>query len=801
MKRFYPIYRQFHKTFTGFTFLAILALIVSYPSGVKSQNKLTLWYDEPADSWMTEALPIGNGYMGVMFFGGIDVEHIQFTEGTLWSGGPGANPKYNFGIRENANRYLPEVRRLLKHGKYKKAHALANRELTGIIHKKPGGTSQFGDFGAQQTMGDLYIEVEQSGKITDYRRELDLKKSVGRVSYQAGNVSHSRIYFGSYPRRTLVYHFQNSAPGGTTYRIWFETPHVKRKEYMRGHTYVFRGKVANNGMKFGVLLGVRTKGGDIHYKDGKIVVTGAQALTLLHTAATNYVNDFPDYCCRDYQDLNDQTEQSWAGMNWKELLKEHVKDYRSLFARVSLYLGGPDRSSIPTDERLRQYTKGVEDHGLEALYFQYVRYLMISGSRPGTLPLNLQGKWNNSTNPPWASDYHMNINLQMIYWPAEVTNLPESHQALFDYIESLVKPGQLAAREFFGTRGWVVNTMNNIFGYTSPGWQFPWGFFPGGAAWLSRHLWEHYAFTQDKEFLRETAYPIMKKAALFWIDYLVEGEKGYLVSMPSYSPEHGGISIGATMDHEIAWDILNNTVKAAKILQVDEQFRKVAARTRDRIYPLQIGRWGQLQEWKRDLDDPNDHHRHVSHLYALYPGHQISVYRTPKLAEAARTSLEARGDGGTGWSLAWKINFWARLRDGDHAYKLLQKLLQFTRVTEIVMNNAGGTYPNLLAAHPPFQLDGNMGAAAGIAEMLLQSYAGHIRLLPALPDAWDEGYVKGLRARGDCTVDISWAEGRLESARIQAHSKGVFKVSYEGKTVTLKLDAGESQRLTLDSFK
>ena len=658
----------------------------------------------------------------------------------------------------------------------------------------------FGDYGAQQTMGDLYIKIDQSDEISDYRRELDLQHAVGSVEYMAGKVRHSRTYFGSYPQRTMVYRFENTASGGRSYRIRFKTPHVTDYERFENGQYLFRGHVADNGMEFGLRLGIKTEEGTITYNDGEIVVSNANSVTILHAAATNYQNKFPDYTGRDYRALINKIAAFWDEKSWQEMLSEHQEDYQSLFDRVSFDLAGETHSETATDERLQAYYQGENDHGLEELYFQYGRYLMISGSRPGTLPLNLQGKWNNSTNPPWANDYHMNINQQMLYWPAEVTNLQESHLPLFDYMEGLVPPGQKAAAEFFDARGWVVNTMNNAFGYTSPGWGFPWGFFPGGAAWLSRHLWEHYAFTQDKEFLKETAYPIMKKAALFWMDYLIKDENGYLVSSPSYSPEHGGISEGASMDHQIAWDILNNTARAAEILNIDHQFRQKALKTRDQIYPPQIGRWGQLQEWKEDVDDPDNHHRHVSHLYALYPGNQISKAETPKLAEAAQTSLEARGDGGTGWSLAWKISFWARLKDGDHAYRLLQRLLRPVNSKEIEMQNGGGSYSNLLCAHPPFQLDGNMGATAGIAEMLLQSHTDAVELLPALPQAWPEGSLEGLRARGGLTIDIAWSDGRLDEARIKADKKGSYEIRYQNKTLDLEIDSRGTRVVRERSF-
>jgi alpha-L-fucosidase 2 len=378
----------------------------------------------------------------------------------------------------------------------------------------------------------------------------------------------------------------------------------------------------------------------------------------------------------------------------------------------------------------------------------------------------------------------------MIYWPAEVTHLQECHLPLFDFMESLVEPGRNSAKEFFNARGWIVNTMSNVFGYTSPGWRFPWGFYPGGAGWLCQHAWEHYDFTRDEDFLRETAWPLMKEAALFWMDYLIEDENGYLVSSPSYSPEHGGISRGASMDHQIAWDLLNNCVQACEVLDVDPEFKQEAKAVRDSIFPPTIGRWGQLQEWKEDVDDPENTHRHVSHLFALHPGKQISVENTPELGEAARVSLNARGDEGTGWSLAWKVNFWARLKDGDRAYSLFRNLLRPKGIAGIEEASGGGTYPNLLNTHPPFQLDGNMGGCAGLAEMLLQSHTGGMELLPALPAEWKEGSVKGLRARGGFEVSMEWQEGLLVKAEIagKAGTKGTYK--YAGETKEFEIPPG-----------
>jgi alpha-L-fucosidase 2 len=788
------------KFFPPALILAFFLIFLNGQSSAQSPTKsvpLVLWYDSPAKEWMTQALPIGNGHVGVMFFGGIEEERLQFSEGSLWSGGKNANSEYNFGLKKGASQYLPKVRELLAAGKLKEAHELANKELTGAIHEKKENTPS-SDFGAQQTAGDIYVKVSHPGNIQNYRRELNISDAVGKVSYDAGNSHFERTYFGNYPSKVMVYQFKSSTQ--ETYSVRFTSPHHNEYEQFEKNQYTFGGSLKDNHQEFETAYRIDTDG-KTAFKDGVLTITNAKSVVLIHTIATDYVMQFPAYKGNDYKKANQATMAKVAAKKFNALYTEQQKDYHSLFDRVSLRLGRQETKNITTNQRQIAYSQGQADSGLEELYFQYGRYLMISSTRPGTMPMSLQGKWNDSTNPPWANDYHTNINVQMLYWPAEVTNLAECHLPLMDFTKSIVEPGKLAAKEFFNAKGWIVNTMLNAYGYTSPGWDFPWGFFPGGAAWLSQHLWEHYAFTNDKTFLKNTAYPVMKEAALFWMDYLTNDGKGNLVSSPSYSPEQGGISTGATMDHEIAWDILNNTAEAANVLGIDKDFAANATKIRDKILPLQIGRWKQLQEWREDVDDSTNHHRHVSHLFALHPGKQISITKTPAEAEAAKVSLNARGDDGTGWSLAWKVNFWARLQDGNRAHKLFKSVLRPVNSQGTNMADGGGSYSNLLCAHPPFQLDGNMGSTAGVAEMLLQSQTGIIELLPALPDAWPAGEVKGLKARGNVTLDEVWENGRLVSVSIISPEAQKRTLKYGGKTIEANLAANATKTFRAADFK
>ena len=719
---------------------------------------LKLWYEAPATDWETQALPIGNGALGAMIFGGIAEERVQFNEKTLWTGGPGSKSGYDFGIPDSSLAASVEaVARELD-----KKQQLAPEDVAKQLGRKPRG---YGDY---QSAGDLLFDLgSKATAVSAYRRELDLHSGIARVSYAQDGIAFTREHFASYPDQVIVISLRAEREGQIGFRLKLATPDNRsRSVRIDNGRMTVSGALHDNGLRYELAVHVLADGGNIAAGSEHIEVTAANSAMVLLTAATDYALSYPNYRGAEPHSVVHRRLDNAVKLGEPALRQRHLADYGALFKRVTLDLGSSS-SLEPTDRLLRAYGSGdaSSDRMLEELYFQYGRYLLIASSRAGSLPANLQGVWNHSATPPWNADYHVNINLQMNYWPAQTTHLAETAIPFFDFVDHLRVPGQVSAEKITGSQGWTLFLNTNVWGFTGL-IEWPTAFWqPESAAWLAQHYHEHYLFSRDTTFLRERAWPVMKGAAEYWLSTLhTDARDQSLVVSPSYSPEHGPFTAGAAMSQQIVADLFQNTIHVAETIGEHAFASHVRAALAKLDPGLKIGSWGQLQEWKIEIDDPKTDHRHVSHLFALHPGSSVSPLTTPELAKAARVSLEARGDGGTGWSKAWKINFWARLHAGDRAHKLLGEQIK------------SSTLPNLLDTHPPFQIDGNFGASSGIAEMLLQSHLGEIHLLPALPKSWSSGSFKGLRGRGDVTVDAHWRDRRLQEVVLRVGRTGSLTV-------------------------